>query len=209
MKEKFDIKTGTQDSVLSYISNIIRDPEVASIAPTSVFGIKRIFSGIDLSRCGLFIEFGPGGGVITKYVLSQLPVNSRLVAIENNPDFARALAEEIKDERLIVIEGSAADVVFHIEKLYSEQLIESNRADYIVSGIPFSMFPPTLKDTILKGTLSVLSDNGAFLVYQFLISLSIGQQDIKNKLLEYFSITRSNIEMRNIPPLRIFEAKKR
>ena len=41
------------------------------------------------------------------------------------------------------------------------------RADYIISGIPFSTIDAPLREQILRKTHDVLEPGGAFLVYQF------------------------------------------
>jgi len=202
--EEMNVK---QSSIRSYIKNMIKDPSVASIAPTSRFGIQKLLKNIVLANCTLIIEYGPGGGVITKYLLDNMAEDCLLLAVETNETFAEALRQEINDSRLIVRTGSAADIELFVKELYESGRISSPYAQYIVSGIPFSMFSLELKNLILSATKKVLDPDGSFLVYQFLVSLSAGKKDIKNKLSEYFHIFRSEVEFANIPPLRIFEAK--
>ena len=60
-----------------------------------------------------------------------------------------------------VVHGSAADVAHVLEESgYA-------KADYIISGIPFSTMPEELRNSILQTTHAVLDAEGAFLVYQF------------------------------------------
>ncbi len=193
-------KIGTK----AYLKTLIKDPLVSSITPTSIFGIKKLCENINFAEANLIVEYGPGGGIITKYLLSKMKSDSILVAIENNESFCDAL-KFIDDERLILFHNSAENVNALLKDLYSKNKTPSVQADHIISGIPFSMFPSTLKNAILNATTISLKSEGSFIVYQFLISLSYGKKDIKRKIREYFHVFRSEVEIRNVPPLRIYE----
>ena len=193
----------------AYIKTLLKDPSVASITPTSNFGIKKLTSTVDFNSSKFFIEYGPGGGVITKDLLSRMAPDAQLLAIERNENFANSLKINIKDKRLIVVNESAENVLSLVESMNKSGVLKYSKADHVLSGIPFSLFPVSVKDAILDATRLVLKSNGSFLVYQFLISLSGGKNDIKRKIREYFEISRSEVELRNVPPLRIFEGSPR
>jgi phospholipid N-methyltransferase len=199
----------SQNNITSYIKNLIKDPLVASIAPTSFYGVECLLKNVQFCDCYLIVEYGPGGGVITQFLLDNMTPDCILLAIETNKEFVKNLTSHIKDDRLIVKTGSAENIESYIQELYEAGTIPVPKAQYIISGIPFSMFPIELKDKILSATEKSLDKKGSFLVYQFLLSLSAGKNDIKHKLREFFKVTRSDIVLKNIPPLRIFEAKIR
>lgn len=189
----------------AYLKNLIKDPLVSSVTPTSAFGIAKLCENLNFNEARLIVEYGPGGGVITKFLLSKMRPDAKLIVIENNELFYNALRHSIHDSRLIPIHDSAENIISILNKHYKDGLIYSNKADYIISGIPFSMFPTKLKNSILLNTTHSLRHSGLFLVYQFLISLSYGKKDIKRKIREYFNVDKSTIELRNVPPLRIYE----
>ncbi len=197
-------KIGTRE----YLKSIVKDPLVASVTPTSKFGVNCLLKNLDFSKDMLVVEYGPGGGVITKSLLSRLTPNSKLIAIENNEIFYKALKHNLKDSRLILFLDSAENIQSILSNLYKEGQIASEYADVIISGIPFSMFPNEMKDKILEDTRNSLIPEGRFLVYQFLVSLTVGKTDIKLKLRQYFDMKRSHIVLRNVPPLRVFETVK-
>ncbi len=97
----------------------------------------------------------------------------------------------IRDPRLRVIHGSAADV----GKLLQEHGLET--ADYVISGIPFSTMPEEVRDSILRTTHDVLRPNGAFLVYQF-------SAKVRPYLEKVFGRVQRDSEIRNILPARLF-----
>ncbi len=187
-------------SSLQYFKTLIKDVNVASIAPTSGFGVNKIFKCIDFDRAKLIVEYGPGGGVITKALLKKMRPDAKLVAIETNNDFADLLEGQIDDSRFHLFRDSAEEVLDIVAQ------VDATVADYVISGIPFSLFEIEKKDRILKATKEVLGDDGSFLVYQFLVSPGTPKHDIKKKLNEHMHIIRSDFEMLCIPPIRIYHA---
>ena len=105
---------------------------LGSIVPSSRFLIKQLLEPINWGRARVIVEYGPGVGGITTEVLRHMRPDASLIAIEMNPDFVRYLGEAISDKRLKVVQGSAADVDEILRRFGSV------RADYIISGIPFS-----------------------------------------------------------------------
>lgn len=148
--------------VLLFARNFFRHPRMlGSIVPSSRFLIKQLLEPINFNRARVIVEYGPGVGGITAEVLRHMRADATLIAIEMNPDFVRYLESAIEDQRLRVIEGSAAQV---------EEILQRFgflRADYIISGIPFSTIPAPEREQILRKTHDVLEPGGAFLVYQF------------------------------------------
>ena len=196
----------SQNSISAYVKNLLKDKSVASFAPTSDVGVECILKNVHFCDTYLIVEYGPGGGVITQYLLDNMPPDCILLAIETNKEFSDSLKEEIKDSRLVIKNGSAENVEVYIKELFDAGRVPTEKAQYIISGIPFSMFPLALKNKILNATKNSLDPKGAFLVYQFLLSIPSKKHDIKNKLKEYFKVIRSEIVIKNLPPLRIFEA---
>jgi phospholipid N-methyltransferase len=148
--------------VLLFARNFFRHPRMlGSIVPSSRFLIKQLLEPINFNRARVIVEYGPGVGGITAEVLRHMRADATLIAIEMNPDFVRYLGAAIDDKRLRVIEGSAAQVDEILRRF------GFLRADYIISGIPFSTIPAPEREQILRKTHDVLEPGGAFLVYQF------------------------------------------
>jgi phospholipid N-methyltransferase len=148
--------------VMLFARNFFRHPRMlGSIVPSSRFLIKQLLEPINWGRARVIVEYGPGVGGITAEVLRHMRADATLVAIEMNPDFVRYLGEAITDKRLRVVQGSAADVDEILRRF------GFLRADYIISGIPFSTIAAPVREQILRKTHDVLEPGGAFLVYQF------------------------------------------
>src|SRR5947207_7005659 len=175
-----------------FFRNFFRHPRMlGSIVPSSRFLIKQLLQPINWARADVIVEYGPGVGGNTAEVLRQRRPDATLIAIEMNPDFVKYLRSSFTDKRLRVVEGSAVSVDEILRRFgYA-------RANYIISGIPFSTIPAPLRERILRKTCDVLESGGAFLVYQFSTRVL---QDLKR----VFGYVGRRFEPLNVLPAHLF-----
>lgn len=164
---------------------------LGSIIPSSRFLIRRLMRQIDWDRARVLVEYGPGVGTITRAMLRRMRDDAALIVIETNPDFVDYLRRTTKDERLIVVHGSAADT----EKILAEHGFAS--ADYVISGIPFTTLPEEVREQVLQATRAVVQSNGVFLVYQF-------SETVLPYLERNFSSVSRDFEPFNVLPAQTF-----
>lgn len=183
------------DDRLAFLQGFLRKPQqVGSVIPSSRFLERKLVELAGAESARLVVELGPGTGGTTRALLAALPADARLVAIEIDPRFAKIL-RETPDPRLIVVEGSA------------EQIGETLGAcglgapDAVVSGIPFSTLGTALGQRIAAAIFEVLPMGGRFVAYQ-----------VRDRVLDvarpFFGRARVEVELRNIPPMRIFSWRK-
>jgi phospholipid N-methyltransferase len=185
-------------STLSYVKNLVTDKYIASVTPTSGFGVRRVCGMIDFRRCGVVVEFGPGTGVFTRHLLRNMGPESKLVLIERNPNFCKLLRSSFRDPRAIILQDCASNVLGILDSL-------KLRADYVLSGIPFSFLSLSMRDGILRNSHRALQDGGKFLAYQTFYQAN---NHLKAHLDRIFRSVRVGYEMLNLPPLRVYEALK-
>lgn len=190
-------------SVVKYLQNLLRDPSVASVAPSSRYTVERVCKNIDFPSTKLIVEYGPGLGVFTRYLLERMPERSRLIAFERNPDFAKALLQRIPDPRLCVINVSAERALEFVAAS------SEHPADHVISGIPFSLISPEGKRAIVESTAKLLAPHGTFLTYQVFPPPASLDKHLKTFLEPHFELTRVEYEFRNVPPLRIYESRRK
>jgi phospholipid N-methyltransferase len=179
-------------NVLLFARNFFRHPRMlGSIVPSSRFLIKQLLEPIDFARARVIVEYGPGVGGITLEVLRRMRADAALIAIEMNPDFVSYLRSSITDRRLHVVEGSAVAVDDILRRCGHQ------RADYIISGIPFSTIAPPVRERILRKTRDVLEPRGAFLVYQF-------STRVLEDLKRIFGYVGRRFEPLNVLPAHLF-----
>ena len=184
-------KPYARNRALLFALNFFKHPRMlGSLIPSSRFLIGQVLGQVDWAKARVIVEYGPGVGTITSHILRRMHPDAKLVVIEMNADFVRYL-RTIGDPRLHVVDGSAADVATVLRDLGLE------RADYVISGIPFSTMPPEVRDAILAATRDVLRPRGQFLVYQF-------SKDVEPHLKREFSQVRSGFEPLNVLPARLW-----
>jgi phospholipid N-methyltransferase len=172
----------------------MKDPNVASVVPTSKFGVRRICGHVDPSADRVVVEYGPGTGVITRELLARLSPGSRLIVIEQNKELAKILGE-IDDPRLRVFHDDAANVREIL------QIADEAHVDYVISGIPFSFLTPDERRNLVQVTHDLLSPDGHFIVYQ-------AKDMMKSYIRAAFLHIETDFEPLNFPPLFIFDATK-
>ncbi len=178
--------------VLLFARNFFRHPRMlGSIIPSSRFLIRQLLQPIDWANAQVIVEYGPGVGVITEEILKRMPADGILVAIETNPEFVEFLQTSLPDERLRVLQASAVTVDEILKRLGHP------KANYIISGIPFSTIDAPLREQILRKTSEVLQPGGAFLVYQF-------STRVLPDLQRIFHYVKRRFQPLNILPAHLF-----
>lgn len=164
---------------------------VGSIIPSSRWTVQKMLAPVDWNACTLFVEYGPGIGTFCQPVLNHLRKDATLLVIDTNPDFIDFLRKHYCDSRFIAVNGSAADVNEIIRAFGFE------KADYILSGLPFSTLPAELGPKIAEETAKAIRPGGAFLVYQF-------RARARDLIAPYFDRIDSGFEYWNILPCYLF-----
>jgi phospholipid N-methyltransferase len=164
---------------------------LGSIVPSSRYLVRRVLDPIEWDRARVLVEYGPGVGTMTGRMLARMHPDARLIVFETNPAFVRYLRRSFPDSRLHVVEGSAAEATDVVRSLGAE------RADYVVSGIPYSTIPNPTREAILQGTRRLLDPHGLFLVYQF-------TRAVLPDLRRIFGSVQEAFEPRNVLPARLF-----
>jgi phospholipid N-methyltransferase len=168
---------------------------VGSVIPSSDKLIGHMLSRVDWANTKLFVEYGPGVGTFSQHILRRMAPGATYLAIDLNPDFIDYLSQTITDSRFRAIHGSAADV---------EQIVRDSgfeKADYVLSGLPFSTLPPGVGAAIASATHRVIRPGGAFLVYQF-------RAKVRDFMSPHFKRIDQAMEYWNIPPCFLFWAWK-
>jgi phospholipid N-methyltransferase len=180
------------EQLLLFGRNFIKHPKMlGSLIPSSRFLVNKVLNEVDWASARVFLEYGPGVGTFTTEILRRMRPDAVLVVLETNADFVRFLRGKVRDDRLHVIHGSAADADAALARL------DLGQADYVISGIPYTTMPPDVRDRILRKTHSVLHPNGAFLVYQF-------TRSVLPYLQQVFGLVRQDFEPLNVMPARLF-----
>ncbi|MEJ2130689.1 MAG: methyltransferase domain-containing protein [Gammaproteobacteria bacterium] len=194
-KLKLDRLKLQPDHRMTFLKGFLRNPQgVASVLPSSRFMERRLIRAADISNARQVIELGPGTGGTTRAMLSALPSDATLLAIEINPRFV-ALLRSNPDPRLRVHLGSAEHIHAACE------LYGLDSPEVVISGIPFSTMPPATGKRIIRAAWSALAPGGRFIAYQFRDRVAV----IGRRML---GAPEVDVELRNVPPMRIYTWRK-
>ncbi|MDP8969628.1 MAG: methyltransferase domain-containing protein [Actinomycetota bacterium] len=145
----------------------------------------------DLSRARCVVEFGAGTGACTREILQRLGSDGQVLAFEVDPTFAHMLDERFDDRRLRIVNDSAENV---------EGYLHGTKADVIVSALPFTSLPTTLRQNVLGVVGTVLAPQGVMLVLQY---STILQRELERS---FESVSR-RVSLLNLPPAFLFACR--
>jgi phospholipid N-methyltransferase len=179
-------------SVALFARNFFKYPSMlGSVVPSSPFLVKDLMAEIDWDRARVLVEFGPGVGTITREVLKRMRPDAVLLAIELNGEFVEYLGNTIHDQRLHIVQGSAA----HVRRILAERGLAS--ADYIISSLPYSLLEEDARREIVTESRHALKTEGSLLVFQY-------NRTLLPYLKSTFSSVKLNFQLLNILPALIF-----
>ena len=173
-----------------------------AIAPSSRHLARVIVSKAGVDDASRILEIGPGTGVFTERILARKKNNAHFVAIERNGNFASKLKSRFPGTR--IVEGCATELRAHAAEH------EFHGADSIVSGLPWTIFEPTLQRSILGGIYDVLGSGGTFATFAYFGTHWLpGGQNFRSLLRGVFPNTRTSpVVIRNFPPAFVYYCRK-
>lgn len=166
--------------------------QVGAVWPTSRRAVRLLLEMADLPSARLVAEFGVGTGVYTSGILDRLSPGARLVAFETDPRLAEAAASRFPDPRLQILNRSAEEI---------EAALDGEKADVIVSSLPFTTLPKAASESILDAAYRALAPGGSLLVLQY-------SRRVLPDLERRFPKVRRRFTPVNVPPAFLFSCQK-
>lgn len=178
--------------IFSFLKVAAKDLKVGAVMPSSRFAVRSIMKRVP-EHPETVLEYGPGDGVLTRRLLERMSPNGRLLAIESNPEFVKALLE-IKDQRFTLVHGDAT--------VAADYAREHGLAafDLVISGIPFSMLADKTRRAVVDMTHALLKPGGTFLVYQ--------TSPLMVPYLKRRFRVKTSMQVLNVPPYFVMQARK-
>jgi phospholipid N-methyltransferase len=158
--------------------------------------------GLELAEADAVLEYGPGTGVFTEFVVRELKPGAKFAAIELNPHFAQTFRERYP--QLLLFQDSVANVKSICDRTGIQQV------DCIVSGLPWATFPESLQVQCLEEMMRVLKPGGQFVTFSYVHSqLLAGAKRFAKRLPVYFRNTaNSPIVWLNLPPAFVYRCRR-
>lgn len=148
------------------------------------------------------VELGPGTGSVSAAVQRRLPAGGRHLAIEADVD----LAEHVRRgyPGVDVVHGNAED----LGSLLAEY--DVHRADAVVCGLPWTLFPLAQQRRILDRIADVLAPGAAFTTFAYLHARTLpGARRFHRMLGAMFDeVIVSRTVWGNLPPARVYVCRR-
>lgn len=178
-----------------FLATAVRRPDVVGAAWPSSQNLAGVLAEVVPCRGRpIVLELGAGTGAVSSAISRRLPAGGRHIAIEIDPRLADHL--ERAYPHITVRRGDAAQ----LERLLSGAAVD--RADAVVSGLPWSLFDEDRQRRILTQVCRALTPGAGFSTFAYLHALPLaGARRFRRLLHAYFDevvITRT--VWGNLPP---------
>src|SRR5262249_54863961 len=178
-----------------FLAQFIQNPlAIGSPVSSSAYIARMMVQHAGLQDAHTVLEYGPGTGAFTHYILRELRPHSRFAAIEINPRFAAVF--RAAHPGISLFEDSAQNVSAICESM------QIKAVDCIISTLPWAFFPRCMQVTLLDEMMRVLKPGGRFITVGCLPSVALpAARHFASLLPSYFtSVFRSPIVWLNVPP---------
>lgn len=208
--DKIIKKSPILSNLLFAIQTIKKFDEVGAIFPSSKFLGFEMLRSFDNRKENLkILEVGPGTGPFTELIVKNLKTSDKLDVIEFNPDFVKILKSKYGHHQNVNI-VCASIIDWKPEYKY----------DYIVSSLPFNIFPLDFVKKIVEHYESIVNDNANISYFEYMLFPKIKETFLVNqKKDEYLQVKtllsdfnkKYNVEkskvFKNIPPANVYNLK--
>jgi phosphatidylethanolamine/phosphatidyl-N-methylethanolamine N-methyltransferase len=181
---------------------ITRPTATGAIAASSVFLARAMVEDLELDQAEAVLEYGPGTGAFTQFILQGLKPTAQFAAIEVNPKFAEIFKARYPSVSLF------EDTVAHARTLCDSAGIRS--VDCIVSGLPWAVFSESMQVQCLDEMMRVLKPGGQFVTFAYVHSMVLPPAKRFVRLLsKYFtSVSKSSVVWLNVPPAFVYRCRR-
>jgi len=163
---------------------------------------KLLVETANIKNANCIVEFGPGTGVATKFILKEKKPEAIFFAIEMNPFFAETTKKNCPEA--IVYCDNAINLPIYLEKHHQ------NRCDIIYSGLPWTLIEEKVQDKLLEVIYNHLKEGGEFITFAYIhgIYLPNGMK-FRKKIEQRFRIVqKTKTVWLNTPPAFVYHAIK-
>jgi len=150
--------------MLTFIGQAIRNfHHVGSVWPSSPWLAKALVRPLGSSPGPhRILEVGAGTGAVTRSILGVMDATDTLDIVEINPVFCESL-ERLAEARRREIPGAT----IRVHACPIEEAPLEGPYDFVICGLPFNNFPPSLMRSIFRRMLSLLAENGTLTYFEY------------------------------------------
>ena len=175
-----------------FLKKFIAHPmQIGSVTPSTKYLAQTMMKRLDWENVKQVVELGAGTGVFTSYIEAHKRPDCRALIIEQDKLLREALMERFPR---MEFGAQAENLPFLMQKFGME------KADCIISGLPFAVLGKELSKKILGGVCESLKEHGEFIAFQYSLQ-------IYPLLHQIFREVRLGFEVRNFPPAFVYRCR--
>ncbi|WP_211247586.1 class I SAM-dependent methyltransferase [Cryptosporangium arvum] len=197
------LHTHCDGDTMPFVREFVRDPlGVASLVPSGGALARRVTAPIAASGQPVVVELGPGTGAFTRVIQAALGGRGLHLALEVNEQFTRLLAARFPG--VDVIPADARDLP---EVLGGRGI---DRADVVVSGLPWAAFGAQQQTGILDAITGALQPGGAFTTFAYVHARWSGPARRFRRLLDtrFEEVVVGRTVWANVPPALVYHCRR-
>jgi phospholipid N-methyltransferase len=186
-----------------FIREFVKNPKrIGAITPSSKILSRKMVDWIAWKSVNVVIEYGPGTGIFTKHIISNMRPSTKYIAIEINPDFVATLRTRFPRVKIY------HDSVQNVHDICAREAI--SEVDVVISGLPWALISHTDQEAYIDATCRVLKPRGYFATFAYLTGLLLPDgQHFKRMLHQKFShVETSGTAWLNLPPAFVYRCTR-
>lgn len=166
-----------------------------AVAFSSTHLAKQMLDRVNFDNTKTIIELGAGSGCITKEIARKKRPECKLLIFEVNEVFCEILRERIQGENIFIINDSAENMEYHLEKITGKA-----KVDCIISSLPFTIFNQRMRENIFRSILKILNP------WSYYVQFGYNKRKYK-QLLNNFQTVNTSFVLGNLPPAYVFNCR--
>ncbi|MFJ2032148.1 class I SAM-dependent methyltransferase [Streptosporangium sp. NPDC087985] len=192
----------TNDTTL-FLGQWMRSPgTVGAVAPSSRRLAETVTTSVPHRGDPVIVELGPGTGAFTGEIQRRLDGRGHHMAVEINPKLAEFLSA--RHPNVDVVVGDAA----RLPQLLRERGFD--KADVIVSGLPWAAFSQETQTHLLNAVTAIMSPNTAFTTFAYSFAKHLPPaQRFRQRLIDTFEeVVVGRTVWGNLPPAFVYHSRR-
>lgn len=166
-----------------------------AVAFSSTHLAKQMIDRVNFNNTETIIELGAGSGCITKEIAKKKRPECKLLIFEVNEVFCDILRERIHGENIFIINDSAENMEYYLEKITGKP-----KVDCIISSLPFSILSKSVRESIFASILKILNP------WSYYVQFGYNKRKYK-QLLNNFQTVDTSFVIGNLPPAYVFNCR--
>lgn len=195
--------SGPAEEFRTFVTAALRSPgTVGAVAPSSPRLARLLAAVVPTHGTPGVVELGPGTGAVSDAIRRRLPPGAQHVAVEVDARMAAHL--RATRPGMEVVTGDAADLTALLARTGPW------RADAVVSGLPWALFPADRQRRIMGEVARALGPGGAFTTFGYLHARATGRARRFRDLLDatFDEVVVSRPVWWNLPPAWVYVCRR-